>query len=385
MRVPILFPNRLPTLSRPLVVVPLIVVLLIAFIAASALGRDGLRSSSASIRSAARQNSGELVEGRGALAGIASAPAADMASMAVSGLQSKAAPAPGQAANAGGAASGQAGQSAQTLPPLGPLPSLDRMIVKTGSVTLQVTELATAVQRVNAAIAGIPGAYVAASSTSYRAEPKPMDQTAAAQAREGIIVPPRPEPVPAPGQTATLTLKVPVDAFGELMMRLRDLGTPLSEQVGTQEVTEEYVDLEAQVRNLEATEQQYIRFLERAQRIEELLPIQQRLTEVRNQIERLRGRMTLLQRRADSSTITVSLVVPVEKGGTGTAGEPRVVRTLREAFGGLAIALQGVLDVAVYLGVYALPLVPFVLLYLWWRNRQPRGAATAAPTAGGAI
>lgn len=387
MRVPIRFPNHLPALSRPLIVAPLVVVLLIAFIAASMLGRDGLRSPSASMRSAARQNSGELVDGRGA-AGIGIAPAADMATVAretAGSLQSKAVPAPGQAANAGGSASGLAGQNAQALPPLGPLPSVDRMIVKTGSVTLQVTELAAAVQRVNAAIAGIPGAYVAASSTSYRAEPKPIDQTASSQTREGIIVPPRPEPVPAPGQTATLTLKVPVDAFGELMIRLRDLGTPLSEQVGTQEVTEEYVDLEAQVRNLEATEQQYIRFLERTQRIEELLPIQQRLTEVRNQIERLRGRMTLLQRRADSSTITVSLVVPVQKSGTGTAGEPRVVRTLREAFGGLAVALQGVLDLAVYVGVYTLPLVPFVLLYLWWRNRHSRGTAPSMPAAGGAI
>jgi hypothetical protein len=281
-----------------------------------------------------------------------------------------AAAAPRAAGNAGANASAAAPQQ-----PLPPLPSIDRMIVKSGTLTLQVTDLVEAMQQVSSVVAGIPGAYVAASSTTYRAEPTPTAVPLGPQPRSPEPIAP-PRPVPAPGQSATVTLKVPADSFGDALQRLRALGTPLAEHVTTQEVTEEYVDLEAQVRNLEATEQQYLRFLERAQRIEEILPLQQRLTEVRSQIERLRGRMNLLQRRADQSTITVTLVPP-SRADQRPGPEPRVVRTLREAFASLGVLLQGFLDVAIYAAVYALPLLPLAAAYVWWRRMRRRPAASA--------
>jgi hypothetical protein len=299
----------------------------------------------------------------------------DVAESAGAGFARSASPAANQAAP---------GQAAPTS--LGPLPPIDRMIVKTGTLTLQLggaggagDALNGAMQRVNAVVAAIPGAYVAASSTSYRAPSDAAGAPEPAMARPESVPPSRPLPAPS-GLTATLTLKVPVDAFDQAMARLRDVGAPLSEQVSTQEVTEEYVDLEAQVRTLEATEQQYLRLLERAQRIEEILPIQQRLNEARTQIERLRGRMTLLQRRSDVSTITLTLVVPAGKGATSPDGEPRPVRTLRAAWSQLAVVLQGALDLVIYAGIYALPLAPLALLYVWWRRREPRATA-----AGGAV
>jgi hypothetical protein len=259
------------------------------------------------------------------------------------------------------------------------------MVVKNSTLTVQVPDLADAVQRVNAVVAGVPGAYVAASTSTFRADPTPTAVGAAPgvagapKPAEQVVAPPRPQPAPA-GQSASLTLKVPVDAFGDVLARLREIGTPLVENVSTQEVTEEYVDLDAQARNLEATEQQYLRLMERAQKIEEILPLQQRLTEVRGQIERLRGRMTLLQRRADSATIGLTLVLPPAKSGATPASEARPVRTLKDAFGHLAVFLQGTLDLVIYLGVFLLPLVPVGAGLLWWRTRRP-----AAPSAGGVV
>jgi hypothetical protein len=322
-----------------------------------------------------------LTSAGGGAAGMA-APLRDVmteANVVAADAKLSVAPAPGAPGGAGAPAAPAA--PLQAVAPLSPS-IVDRMIVKTGALTLQLGEsgdaLSAAVQRVNAIVAGVPGAYVAASSTSYRSETPPVAPVAPGLPRDV----PRPMPVPQPSTTATLTLKVPVDAFDQTMQRLREIGSPLSENISTQEVTEEYVDLEAQVRNLEATEQQYLRFLERAQRIEEILPIQQRLTEVRSQIERIKGRMTLLQRRADVSTIVVSLVVPASKGGSSPVGEPRALRTLKEAWGQLLVALSGALDLVIYVAVYALPLLPLVGLVIWWRRRQ--SGATPA-TAGGAV
>jgi hypothetical protein len=284
----------------------------------------------------------------------------------------------GAQAQPGAQQNAQPGAPAQQgVAPLPPLPAGDRMIVKSGSLVLQVTDLADGMRRVGGVVAGIPGAYVAASSTSYRGDPAP----------------PVPQPVSIDpqrlpgGQSASLTLKVPAGDFDAAMERLRALGTPVQEQVSTQEVTEEYVDLDAQVRSLEAVEAQYLRLLEKAQRVEEILPLQQRVTEVRTQIDRLRGRMNLLQRRADLSTITVSLTLPGRPGDPFAGPEPRPLRTLRLAVSGLGGALVGLLDAAIYLTVYLLPVLLVGGAIYWWRRSRrhgPPASDTAAPaTAGG--
>jgi len=317
--------------------------------------------------------------GAGDLAVLSAAPGAPAASANVPAYQggqtqpSAAKSAQPQPTAAPNTASSTAGANGQALPPL---PANERMVVKNGALSVQVSDLAEAVQRANAVVAGIPGAYVAASSTTYRAEdqsgaPKPLPA-------ESRTLPPVPiRPTPGLVQTANLTIKVPVDAFGDALQRLRDLGKSVQESISTQEVTEEYVDLDAQVRNLEATEQQYVRLLDRAQRIEEILPLQQRLQDVRSQIERLRGRMNLLQRRTDLSTITLTLTLPA-KGSETVAGEPRIVRTAREALSRLGTVLAVAADAAIYLVVYALPFLPFVAAYWWWRrSRRPTSPASA--------
>ncbi len=313
----------------------------------------------------------EVGQSRAAAEGADAKGAADTAARGAAG----AAPAPASVqGSAQGSRPGVAGTTA-SFPVLPPLPPSDRLIVKTGSISLQVADLTEGVRRVGEVVAAVPGAYVAASSTSYRGG-------AAAPGAEGVI-PGLPRPGPAPGQSATLTIKVPAGDFGPAMERLRALGTPLQEQVSTQEVTEEYVDLEAQIRNLEALEQQYLRLLERAQRVEEIIPLQQRAAEVRTQIDRLRGRLNLLQRRADLSTISVSLVLSGRPGDPGLVPEPRPVRTLRLALGQLGLFLQALLDLAIYVGVLLIPFLPLGAAVYWWRRaRRPAPPApSAAPTA----
>jgi hypothetical protein len=111
-------------------------------------------------------------------------------------------------------------------------------------------------------------------------------------------------------QTATLALRVPGGRYDEAVDQLRRLAVRVDEESSTgQDVTEEFADLGAQLRNQEAAEVQYLELLKRAQSVEDVLKVQGRLTEVRTQIERLKGRMLLLQRRAELAQIEVTLVV----------------------------------------------------------------------------
>jgi len=80
-----------------------------------------------------------------------------------------------------------------------------------------------------------------------------------------------------------------------------------NEQSEANDVTEEYTDLESRLRNLQATETQYLGFLERAQDINEVLQVQDRLNAVRADIEQVRGRANLLAGLSDLATITVHL------------------------------------------------------------------------------
>jgi|GEM_PF-2034849 len=301
-------------------------------------------------------------------------------------------PGPAAADRQGMAQPGSAAPASATgqSPPAAPLPdaaSVDRLIVKTGVMTVQVSDLAGAMAQIDGIVAAIPGAYIASATTSYHASVAPAAPPAGAgkagapaapavaAARQVLPVPPGPTP-PA-GSGALLVLKVPAESFNDAVQHLRDLGTPLYESLGTQEVTEEYVDLAAQVRNLEATEQQYLSLLGRAQRIDEILQIQQRLTDVQGQIERLKGRLQLLQRRSAMATISLTLVLP--SAGTQVAGEARAMRTLRAAWAALLAVLERALDLVIYVAVFALPLLPLAAGLWWWRrSRRPLASAGGA-------
>jgi hypothetical protein len=72
-------------------------------------------------------------------------------------------------------------------------------------------------------------------------------------------------------------------------------------------VTEEYVDLQASLENLEATEQQLLVIMEKANTVEDILDVQKELTQVRGEIERTKGRMQYLEQTSSTSLIQVSL------------------------------------------------------------------------------
>jgi PKD repeat protein len=80
-----------------------------------------------------------------------------------------------------------------------------------------------------------------------------------------------------------------------------------SENSTSKDVTEEYVDLKAQLGNLEATEAQLLQIMQKADKVEDILKVQQELSRIRGQIEQTRGRMQFLERTTSTSLIEVSL------------------------------------------------------------------------------
>ena len=105
-----------------------------------------------------------------------------------------------------------------------------------------------------------------------------------------------------------ITIRVPSDDFNYAMSVLRSMAVEVnSETTSAQDVTEEYVDLEATLRNLEATEAQLLKLMEKAVEVEDILDVQRELSRVQQDIERTKGRMQYLERTSSMSLIQVML------------------------------------------------------------------------------
>jgi PKD repeat protein len=106
----------------------------------------------------------------------------------------------------------------------------------------------------------------------------------------------------------TISLRVPAESFDPAMSALAALAVEVnSKSTSSQDVTEEYTDLGARLKNLEATEQQLTTIMKQAQKVEDVLAVQAQLTDIRGQIEQTKGRMQYLERSSATSLIQVNL------------------------------------------------------------------------------
>jgi hypothetical protein len=113
--------------------------------------------------------------------------------------------------------------------------------------------------------------------------------------------------------TVTVVFRVPATTFDETLASVRALGKRVfNEKVTGQDVTEEFVDLEARLKAQRAVEDQYMAILKGAKTIHDVLEVEQKLGDVRTEIERAEGRRRFLESQTDVATFTVRLAHHIE-------------------------------------------------------------------------
>jgi hypothetical protein len=179
---------------------------------------------------------------------------------------------------------------------------------------------------------------------------------------------------PASGQ---VTFRVPVDAFEPVLRELKGLGTYRGEKSSTDDVTNQYIDLNGQLAAWRAQERVYLRLLDRARSVTDVIAVQNQLQQVQSNIERLQGQLNYLEDQSSFSTIVLQLSEP---GAAGPAGEPsgRLARAWATAVNGLGVMAAAVLVALVWLTPLAV-VAGLVLLGLR-ALRRPRPAP--APDSG---
>jgi hypothetical protein len=143
------------------------------------------------------------------------------------------------------------------------------------------------------------------------------------------------------------TMRVPEGRFDEALTRVDDLGERLDLQVSSQDVSEEYVDLDGRLRYWEGQETFYSRLMDEATTIDELVTIQTRMQEVLLNIEQIEGRLRYLESRTEYSTLTVGLTeVPGAVPDVGsTPNDPGIVEAALEQAGAVLLGTVGFLIV----------------------------------------
>ena len=110
--------------------------------------------------------------------------------------------------------------------------------------------------------------------------------------------------------SANIVVRIPKKSFFEALTRIKELGKVLREEVSGKDVTEQYIDLEARLRNLKAEEDWLLTAMDKAKNIQELMTVERELWRIRGEIERIQGQLKYLERRVEYSTIMVYVTQP---------------------------------------------------------------------------
>lgn len=165
-------------------------------------------------------------------------------------------------------------------------------------------------------------------------------------------------------KSGSITIKVPVEKFEDTISKIKSVATQVvSESTTGQDVTEQYADLQIQVKNKKAEEESFVKILDRAGDIEDVLKVTVQISRVRSEIERLEGRIKLINSQTDMSTIVVNLSEDIEI--TPISNDWRPWQVVKKSFGELVDSLQGFFDATIHFVIVTLPSFVLFLLIVW--------------------
>lgn len=215
-----------------------------------------------------------------------------------------------------------------------------RLVIKTGTISMVVKDINGTVKNISQ-YAESKGGWVVSSNI-----------TGGEQTPSGNIV-----------------VRVPATNFDEARAYFKGLAEKIShESTQGQDVTEEYTDLQSRLRNLEATENQLLGIMERSGTITDVLAVQRELTNVRNQIEQIKGRMQYLEKNAEMATITINLALSEELLPIPPAEKWQPVYVIKRAWRSLLGSLRSISYILIWVGTYAIIWVPLGFVIIWGRK-----------------
>lgn len=226
--------------------------------------------------------------------------------------------------------------------------AIDTKIIRTGYVTIEVRDVTGSVEALKSLVVSKNG-YVSSSSISEGYNKR---------------------------LTGTVVLRIPAAEFDATMAGVKAVGTVKSVSTQGQDVTEEYIDLQAQKTSYENQLAQYNQIMKRATNVSDVIEIQQQIDRVQTRLNQLEGRLRYLNSRIDMSTITVNLQEPEPLGGESG---PSFISAINEG-------IAGFFGMIFFIIIVLFTLVPVIfigavayLIYRWRKSKMPAKVPAEQP------
>lgn len=259
--------------------------------------------------------------------------------------------------------------TAELAPPPESPPVIERKLIRNGALDLLVNDVGQTVDKIGSVVTAA-GGFVEKSNQTYSS-----------------------------GHMATLTVRIPAAKLDSVIAELKKLATTVDrENVEVRDVTREYIDLDARLRNAQAEEAAYLQILKRATTIKDTLDVTEKLSDVRGRIEEMQGEMKLLTSQIEMSSLEVTLRSEADATVAGIRWRPlrQAKIAVSDMLSGLADWADSVVAFFIYLplillwifSVLVLLVIAWRLLkFLWrrfgpkvnWRLPWPRSKAQAEP------
>lgn len=171
--------------------------------------------------------------------------------------------------------------------------------------------------------------------------------------------------------SSSIRLRVPVMKFDDAIARIATLGEVQSKNIRGKDITAQNVDLEARLKNITAQEERYRQILREAKRVGEIIEIQDRLVEVRSEIESMQSQQKTLLQLAEYSTIAVTFIQRPKADNIGPIGW--LEDTWTNAITGLTYVIRSIVTIFIWIFVFApfwlLPLIIYKIIKTYMQKR----------------
>jgi len=170
-----------------------------------------------------------------------------------------------------------------------------------------------------------------------------------------------------------LTIKVPVDQFESYYEELRELDGEITyANIGTTDLTEQYIDITSRLENLRSVESQIVKILDQATTVTDILAVQRELNTVRGEIESYEAQKRYFDSQTDYSYIT--LTFSIDKEGLNISDEPwKPFGEFRAALNALVSVLKSFVNATIWILVFSpVVLIPVGIVLLVLKRKAPK-------------
>lgn len=172
-------------------------------------------------------------------------------------------------------------------------------------------------------------------------------------------------------KSGVIAIRVPSASFDKALTDAGKLGTVKNREISTEDVTAEYVDLQARITNAKAHVQSILALMAKAETVEEILRVQQVLTAAQQELEQLQGRQRYLDEHTGYSTLTMSIY---ESGSVVTTSEDwGVVAALKDGLENIVGVFNAIIrGLGVLVPVLVVLVIVALIVYFVWRTAARR-------------